>query len=752
MRLRLAALLSLGLASADAPPRTISGSGLVAWSERELRRVLSEPSAIHVVDKDVHAHLRSLAPHASSHVVLCVGAACGAYDVVDRHESSHFFECAAVRAGVSACVVVGGDASGLAYGVLALLDAARVHAEALRAVSPSRRVFAVALPSSFTHLPTRSSAPSIEKRGLKFNVPLDGRTPSYDDCGDNAQSNLKSAVWDMTFWAAYFDAMVRMRMNALSLWTPHPYLSLIKSVPGYPGLAGYEDVYAPTLDMAAFHPNCDTNNYGANEQWLASLEKVFTLSIDDKISFFQNVTSLAVSLGIEVAVVTWSDFSGYAHQGGDSTNATADYHFAAVTEFLETYPDVSLGITAGENMTIDDKAKEAWCWKGYGQAVNAVLAKDPARPLRLIHRVWETVLDDILQAFAGLDKNLLSFDFAFKYCAGRCWTTTTPKTWANANITLPPGTYSRFWWNMRNDDVYTYRWGDVEFVRQLLAGLPDASVTRGLWLGSDGWVWGREFTSLAPSSPRALEVDKHFLVHSAMGILAYNNATPAAVFDALAGEAYPEAPSGAYVTNLSAAASKVVPLVSSFYWQQWDFMWNVETCATTIGGVNHKNDSMFVSVLDFFAHSPLPGSGMMSIADFVKNPSGPGMTPLQVAAQLDGIATATLAGVAGAGNPGSNAAFKEALGDYTAFAYMGSYYANKIRGATYYALFLSGKDPSARAESVKNLQAASTAWAMYAEATYAQYSVVVTFARTGNANLTAILSAVQNDVNLVGGP
>ena len=83
---------------------------------------------------------------------------------------------------------------------------------------------------------------------------------------------------------------------------------------------------------------------------------------------------------------------------------------------------------------------------------------------------------------------------------------------------------------------------------------------------------------------------------------------------------------------------------------------------------------------------------------------------------------------------------------------MGAYYANKIRGATYFARFRSGKDRSARGEAAEHLQAASTAWAMYAKTTYAQYSVVVTFARTGNANLTAILSAVQNDVNLVGGP
>ena len=37
------------------------------------------------------------------------------------------------------------------------------------------------------------------ERGVKFNIPLDARTPSYTDAGESAQENI-ATVWDMAFW------------------------------------------------------------------------------------------------------------------------------------------------------------------------------------------------------------------------------------------------------------------------------------------------------------------------------------------------------------------------------------------------------------------------------------------------------------------------------------------------------------------------------------------------------------------------
>jgi hypothetical protein len=57
-----------------------------------------------------------------------------------------------------------------------------------------------------------------KKRRLKFNTPLDLRTPSYSDCSDALQANLPE-MWRQAFGRALLDAMARHRVIVLSLWS-----------------------------------------------------------------------------------------------------------------------------------------------------------------------------------------------------------------------------------------------------------------------------------------------------------------------------------------------------------------------------------------------------------------------------------------------------------------------------------------------------------------------------------------------------
>src|SRR5688572_9440703 len=54
--------------------------------------------------------------------------------------------------------------------------------------------------------------PFLERRGIKFNIPLDFRTPSYTDPSDAAQQNIPN-VWEKSFWESYLDEMARHRFN-----------------------------------------------------------------------------------------------------------------------------------------------------------------------------------------------------------------------------------------------------------------------------------------------------------------------------------------------------------------------------------------------------------------------------------------------------------------------------------------------------------------------------------------------------------
>jgi hypothetical protein len=71
--------------------------------------------------------------------------------------------------------------------------------------------------------------PFLTKRRFKFNVPLDARTPSYDDSGDAAQRNI-TEMWNFEFWQEYLDQMAIHRDNVLTLWDLHPFPSMVKMI------------------------------------------------------------------------------------------------------------------------------------------------------------------------------------------------------------------------------------------------------------------------------------------------------------------------------------------------------------------------------------------------------------------------------------------------------------------------------------------------------------------------------------------
>ncbi|MCX7011293.1 MAG: hypothetical protein NTW86_01775 [Candidatus Sumerlaeota bacterium] len=111
--------------------------------------------------------------------------------------------------------IVGGGPAGAMYGGLDVATA--IGLGALADLKPGAR------------------KPHIEERGIKFNIPLDLRTPSYSDNSDAAQANIPE-MWSREFWREFFDEMARHRFNVLSLWSLHPFPSIVK-VPEYPDVA-----------------------------------------------------------------------------------------------------------------------------------------------------------------------------------------------------------------------------------------------------------------------------------------------------------------------------------------------------------------------------------------------------------------------------------------------------------------------------------------------------------------------------------
>ena len=298
------------------------------------------------------------------------------------------------------------DAAGAMYGGLDLAEAIRL--------------------GTLDTLAAADHSPYIEKRGIKFNIPLDARTPSYSDNSDAAQNNI-AEMWSLDFWHEFIDEMARHRYNVLSLWSLHPFPSLVK-VPEYPDVA-LNDVMRTTVPMD------DTFSTSGNDMvrpvMLTKLETLRTMTIDQKIAFWREVMQYAANRGVEVYWFTWNIFTygaegKYGITSQQNNPKTIDYFRASVRELVLTYPLLAgIGITAGEHMQTrkDEFASEKWLWRTYGLGILDAKKLQPARSVRLIHRYHQTGQTEILDAFQDYPD---TFELSFKYAIAHMYSIPNP--------------------------------------------------------------------------------------------------------------------------------------------------------------------------------------------------------------------------------------------------------------------------------------------------------------------------------------
>lgn len=631
--------------------------------------------------------------------------------------------------------VIGKDAAGVMYGGLELAEA-------------------VQLANGLGGVTNRKTNPYLEKRGIKFNIPLDARSPSYSDDSDSAQANIGN-MWDTNFWAGMFDEMARHRYNLLSLWSLHPFPSLVR-VPEYPNVA-LADVKRKAGSM------WDATLRGMkmyDATWeLTTLKK---MTIEEKIAFWRWVMQYARDRGIECYVMTWNIFvygtesSGYGITDSPTNAITKDYFRKSVRALCNTYPLLAgVGLTTGENMGgSNDEQKEQWAWDTYGLGISDAMAdaKSPARPfyapdrkITLIHRAHEADLKQIIEVFSALpgrtnaDSSLL---FSFKYSQAHMHSSTKPlfihrNDWFK---NIPAG--SKILLTVRNDDMYYMRWGDPDFARAYLANLPDLSKIAGIYIGPDGYTWGREYLSTEPDSPRQLVIEKMWYFFLLYGRLAYDPTIPNSRFAAIVGERFPTV-SAEKLFSGWASVSKIIPLVTRFYWGALDFQWYPEACWSAEG---------FESVQKFIKPRwrPMPAGAdgdrplLMSVKDFVDGAKPDGrLTPEQVADHLQQFAARGLASIAGL-DAGSDEELRQTLGDIKAMASLGNYYAEKIHGAVGLYRYETGGDAAHHAQARKHLIAASNYWKQYAAQWSSQY-VKQVLTRMG---LTAVdIAGIQAQVD-----
>ena len=617
--------------------------------------------------------------------------------------------------------VTGADVNGAMYGGLDVAEAVRL--------------------GTLAELRGGEHRPFIEYRGIKFNFTPDRRTPSYSDNSDSAQSNIPE-MWSMDFWHEYFDEMARHRYNVLSLWNLHPFPSMVK-VPEYPNVA-LDDVWGQKEGSMDFRFNMNSNDMAAPFK-LANVEVIKKMTIDDKIKFWREVMQYAKDRGVDIYLFTWNIFVwgtegkyGLTEDGNNSK--TIPYFRASVRETVRTYPLLAgIGITAGENMNSREGRfdHEAWLWQTYGEGIRDALKDQPDRNFRLIHRFHQTGQRNIFNAFKDYPGPL---DFSFKYSIAHMYSSEKPMFIQELLRQMTPN--MRTWLTVRNDDIFSFRWGDPDYARQYISNIPGPDRVVGFYMGPDGYCWGREFIDRDPETPRQLVMQKQWYSFMLWGRLSYDPTLPNSLFERTLAVRFPQVPAAKLYEALL-HASKIIPQTTRFFWRDIDIQWFPEACSQNSG---------FYSVKQFAEGTAMPDAGVLNIRQWrtrlAKGAPMEGMTPPEVAESLKCDADAALALVAEL-RPlqGDNKELRMTLGDCEAMAHLGHYYAQKILGAAGLALFDQNGKAEQQAESVHELQAALDHWQKYAAVATSQYKPQK-LGRAGAVDLNELTAKVEADIEI----
>jgi hypothetical protein len=629
----------------------------------------------------------------------------------------------ALRRKGSTWYAIGVDSTGAMYGALDLAELIRTGA--------------------LTSANDSDQTPHIANRGIKFNIPLDARTPSYSDNSDAAQQNIPE-MWSTEFWHEFLDDMARHRYNVLSLWNLHPFPSIVK-VPEYPDVA-LNDV------MRTTHRFDDTYSHTGNDmvrpEILAELQPLKRMTIDDKIRFWRDVMQYAKDRGIDIYLFTWNIFTWGAEGKYGITKSqdnlkTIDYFRKSVRETVLTYPLLAgIGITAGEQMESrkDEFDKEKWLWKTYGEGIRDALKQQPRRQFRLIHRFHQTALSEITSEWKDYPG---PFDLSFKYSIAHMYSIPNPSFMAAALPHL--SNRLRSWLTVRNDDIYSFRWADPDFARAFIRNIPGPDKVAGFYMGPDGFIWGRDFLGTETTAKPQTVMQKQWFSFLLWGRLSYDPSLPEQRLHQILSERFPHVSSQELLSTW-AHASRVFADITRFSWGDIDLRWFPEA------SISHPKYKGYYTVRHFMEGGTMPGAQVLDILTWRSRLAGgapmEGTTPLQIAAALKSHADVALPKLPSLRQKAAGSKeLQQTLNDIEAMSHLANYYGEKILGAADLALFDQSSDPEKQQSSVRHLQKALEHWKQYARIYSNQYKPQL-LNRVGFVDIPKLTTNVEHDVEI----
>ncbi|MCG8526248.1 MAG: carbohydrate-binding family 6 protein [Opitutales bacterium] len=690
-----------------------TGKERIVLTANEVSGTIPAPSILLATEASFDSNLASLLEEASAPSLQLRGS-----------------ESFSIRVEQDNIFIVGKDSAGTMYGAMEVAEVIRIGGI-----------------DSVTDL---DQAPYMKMRGTKFNIPLDVRTPTYTESSDAAQNNM-AEMWNFEFWKEYIDLIANHRYNYISLWNLNPYPSMIH-VPDYPEVS-LQDVRKSTFDWEEFYP---LQGIGYDRpELLNNYETLVDWDIHQKMEFWRKVMAYGKSRNVDFYVVTWNIFTNgidgkYGIDNDIQNGITRDYFRKAIKQMFVEYPDLAgVGLTTGENMpggTFEEK--EDWAFDTYGKGVLDAVKEMPGRKIRLIHRQHQTGASQIASVFEeAVAHPNVDFIFSFKYAKAHVYSSTIQPYYKDGFI-QDIGELKTIW-TLRNDDVFYFRWGAPDFVREFIQNIP-YDISQGYYYGSDQYVWGREFLNKFPSNPRRLEIDKHWYQWMLWGRLGYDPEMSNERFADLIAQRFPDTDSSKLFTAWQ-EASMIYPKTTGFHWGALDFQWYIESSQSLPGAA--QTPTGFHDINRFITLPPHPGTDYLSIPDYVKalkegNPVE-GTTPDNLANQIHEHSDRALE-LLDDGIGGSGKEFVQTLHDIRIIANLGKHFAHKIDAALALHQFRTFGGLEYQEKVSDSIRKSAEHWRRYASLALSQHHNPLWTNRVGHVNWRNTMNAVLYDLRMTG--
>ncbi len=533
--------------------------------------------------------------------------------------------------------------------------------------------------------------PKLAIRGIKFNLPWN----SYRK--DESLQLHESTIRDLNYWKSFLDMMADNHFNALTLWNLHPFTYMIRAK-NFPEACPYSD--------------------DELKEWQ---------------QFWHGLLKLASERGIKTYVFNWNimvsnsfakkygvaDYCLEEYQGkdfigkGDYSPIIQQYTRESVTQLLSEYPELTgLGISQNERMEgVDEQVWQDWIVDTYFDSIH-----NAGRPVELIIRAHTHPAPEMTRKAVEENENRLGtvyMDVKFNWSHAHATPdlmyihggSTSTALWEPA-----PKNYKMLY-TMRNEDFFVLRWGETDFIREVLKR-NDQDYIGGFLIGSETYIPGKEYiTKPGKHLTWKYAFEKQWLFYQVWGRLLYDPRTRNDVFANTFNQKY-GITCGSTLVEAHTLADKMPLTLASFYSASWDFtLYSEGFLANAPSRIKCLYDSLspFISVNEIIETIPLD-TNLVSIKAYVdgKYHGSHKITPVQLADELEKNGNGALQLLRSIDT--KKPTLIHEIDDIRTWAYLSLYFSEKLRGGTALQKFRRFGNAEEQKESVRHLTAALAHW------------------------------------------